>query len=269
LCYENLRYQVESSAWTVLETFKGHELVDNNIIFPISTTITKNGGFLLTISEEESLKHEKFITNVYYEPADTIISSSGEKCVVSIIDQWFIDYTSNKLKETIKNHIAQGLSDCNIVRDRLLLTSEWITEWPCSRSIGLGTDLLNTEYIIDSLSDSTIHMAYYAIAHQVETIPLTIIQNDYNEIYDYIFGFSKNFTKNNCKLDSPKNEFEYWYPVDIRVSGKDLITNHLTMPLYNHLMIWNKQEILPQKYSVNGHLMLNGKKKSVRVKAIL
>lgn len=35
-----------------------------------------------------------------------------------------------------------------------------------------------------------------------------------------------------------RNEFEYWYPMDLRVSGKDLIPNHLTMSLYNHAAIW-------------------------------
>lgn len=37
-----------------------------------------------------------------------------------------------------------------------------------------------------------------------------------------------------------RNEFEYWYPVDLRVSGKDLITNHLVFFLYNHCAIWKE-----------------------------
>ena len=35
-----------------------------------------------------------------------------------------------------------------------------------------------------------------------------------------------------------RSEFQYWYPMDLRVSGKDLIGNHLTMCLYNHAAIW-------------------------------
>lgn len=30
----------------------------------------------------------------------------------------------------------------------------------------------------------------------------------------------------------------YWYGVDLRCSGKDLIPNHLTMSLYNHAAVW-------------------------------
>ena len=39
-------------------------------------------------------------------------------------------------------------------------------------------------------------------------------------------------------LAKMRREFEYWYPMDLRVSGKDLIGNHLMMSLYNHAAIW-------------------------------
>jgi leucyl-tRNA synthetase len=29
---------------------------------------------------------------VYYEPEKTIISRSGDECVVALCDQWFVDY---------------------------------------------------------------------------------------------------------------------------------------------------------------------------------
>jgi leucyl-tRNA synthetase len=32
-----------------------------------------------------------------------------------------------------------------------------------------------------------------------------------------------------------RRSFEYFYPLDLRVSGKDLIPNHLTFCLYNHI----------------------------------
>ncbi len=36
------------------------------------------------------------------------------------------------------------------------------------------------------------------------------------------------------KLLKLQKEFNYWYPLDLRCSGKDLIKNHLTMSLFNH-----------------------------------
>jgi len=40
------------------------------------------------------------------------------------------------------------------------------------------------------------------------------------------------------KLDIMRKEFLYWYPMDLRCSGKDLIKNHLIMALFNHAAVW-------------------------------
>lgn len=49
----------------------------------------------------------------------------------------------------------------------------WLREWACSRSYGLGTFLPWTKdsehpVLIESLSDSTVYMAYYTIAHLLQ-----------------------------------------------------------------------------------------------------
>lgn len=45
-------------------------------------------------------------------------------------------------------------------------TLGWLNQWACSRSFGLGTKLpWDPEFLIESLSDSTIYMAYYTVAH--------------------------------------------------------------------------------------------------------
>ena len=42
----------------------------------------------------------------------------------------------------------------------------WLHEWACSRSFGLGSRVpWDPIYLIESLSDSTIYMAYYTVAH--------------------------------------------------------------------------------------------------------
>lgn len=55
-----------------------------------------------------------------------------------------------------------------------------------------------------------------------------------------------------------KREFDFWYPFDLRVSGKDLIQNHLTFCLYNHTAVWaDKPEMWPLGLRCNGHVMIN------------
>lgn len=63
------------------------------------------------------------------------------------------------------------------------------------------------------------------------------------------------------KLSKIRAEFEYWYPIDMRVSGKDLIQNHLSYYLFNHVAIWkNRPERWPVSVRANGHLLLNNEK---------
>ena len=42
-------------------------------------------------------------------------------------------------------------------------------------------------------------------------------------------------------LERMRNEFQYFYPLDLRCSGKDLINNHLTFFLYNHTAIFPRE----------------------------
>lgn len=84
------------------------------------------------------------------------------------------------------------------------------------------------------------------------------------EVWDYIFFKDAKFPKTNIKkeaLNHMRREFQYWYPVDLRVSGKDLVQNHLTFFIYNHTAIWPKEpESWPKGIRANGHLLLNSAK---------
>ena len=49
-------------------------------------------------------------------------------------------------------------------------TLDWLHGHACSRSYGLGTKLpWDPQYLIESLSDSTIYMAYYTVAHLLQS----------------------------------------------------------------------------------------------------
>lgn len=63
------------------------------------------------------------------------------------------------------------------------------------------------------------------------------------------------------KADLMKHSFSYFYPFDIRSSGKDLIPNHLTFCIYNHAALFPDTQ-WPRSMRTNGHLMLNGQKMS-------
>ena len=203
---------------------------------------------------------------IYFEPSELVVSRAGDKCVVAETDQWYITYGHADTTSSVNDHINNTLNTYdNISHDILREASNWLNEWPCSRQVGLGTVLpVDERFVIDSLSDSTIYMAYYTISHLIEKIPINLISK---ELWSYIF-LSHQMPQNiiDSSYMSPvlqmNKEFNYWYPLDIRISGKDLLRNHLVMALYNHIMVWNSPKMCPISYSTNGHLMLNGKKMS-------
>ena len=109
----------------------------------------------------------------YREPEKQIISRAGDECVVAVCDQWYLDYGEPewraKAEECLKN--MECYSDD--VRNNFERTLNWLKEHACSRTYGLGTRLpWDESWLIESLSDSTIYMAYYTVAHilQGETI---------------------------------------------------------------------------------------------------
>ena len=48
-------------------------------------------------------------------------------------------------------------------------TLGWLNKWACARTYGLGTKLpWDHTFMVESLSDSTIYMSYYTIAHLLQ-----------------------------------------------------------------------------------------------------
>ena len=151
----------------------------------------------------------------------------------------------------------------------------WLANWACSRSYGLGTRLPWDESVmVESLSDSTIYTSYYSFAHLLhkdmfgkEVGPLGVKPEQMtDDVWDYILGRQdrgdlpqSDIPKEN--LQTLRRHFDYWYPLDMRGSGKDLIQNHLTFNLYVHTALFPKEN-RPRSFRVNGHLMLNGEKMS-------
>jgi leucyl-tRNA synthetase len=110
-------------------------------------------------------------------------------------------------------------------------------------------------------------MAYYTISHHFNAGRITV-DNAGNSFFSYIFrseGDPSTVAKENGiseeLLETLKEEFEYWYPMDIRLSGKDLVMNHLTFCLFQHAAIF-RPEHQPQAMSVNGFLAVQGQKMS-------
>jgi leucyl-tRNA synthetase len=218
---------------------------------------------------------------LYFEPESKVVSRTNDECVVASTDQWYLAYGEESWTEAVRKHVLDSSRFNAYGPDplsRYEYTIGWLKEWACTRQFGLGTFLpWDPVWVIESLSDSTIYMAYYTIANtlqgpdnlrgdkskspgQIDPSDLTV------EVFDYIFR--NGALPEGCPipvetLDKMRSEFRYWYPMNLRVSGKDLIPNHLTMALYNHAAVWEDEpELWPQGFYCNGHVLVDAEKMS-------
>ena len=193
----------------------------------------------------------------------------GTECVVKLLsNQWFLDYSNKDWKQ--KAHSCfEGMNILpNEIRSEFDKVLDWLRERACARQHGLGTKIpWDKEWLVESLADSVIYMAFYIISKYVNKKEIN--GNDLtDEFFDYIFYGEKdsgeiankiNITKE--KLEEIRNEFLYFYPVDSRHSGRDLVPNHLTFFVLNHVALFPEKN-WPQEIVVNGSVLMAGKKMS-------
>ncbi|BGP18709.1 hypothetical protein JCM10213_009187 [Rhodosporidiobolus nylandii] len=211
---------------------------------------------------------------VYSEPENPVMSRSADVCVVALCDQWYLDYGEAgwlKKAELLLSRMETYQSE---TRNGFEKTLAWLRQWACARSYGLGSKLpWDPQFLVESLSDSTIYMAYYTIAHLLHGPPIDgsvvgplgiTAEQMTDEMWEYIYAngpYPDHAPVSLEKLNRLKAEFSYFYPMDIRSSGKDLIPNHLTFCIYVHAALFG-EEHWPRSMRANGHLMLNGEKMS-------
>ena len=190
----------------------------------------------------------------------------GTECVVKILsNQWFLNYSDKSWKEKANKCLdSMSILPPEIVNEFHYVVG-WLRERACARQHGLGTKIpWDKDWIVESLSDSVIYMAFYTIARFVKDG--TIIPEDLTKkFFDYVFlgkGDAANISGISPeKVEAIRQEFDYFYPVDSRHSGRDLVPNHLTFFVLNHVAIFPEYN-WPQQIVVNGSVLMDGKKMS-------
>ncbi len=238
--------------------------------------ITQAGGQYsgLKVSDAKNQVKKDLIArklgDIFYEIMNQpVMCRCDTKCMVNILkNQWFIDYGNPEWKKT-----AHKLVDSmKILPEEARLdyhnTIEWLHERACARKRGLGTRLpFDPEWMIESLSDSTIYMAYYTVSRHINEHKIQAKQL-IPEFWDFIFlgkGNSEDLADetgiDEKLIKKMKAEFEYWYPLDSRHSATDLIYNHLTFFIMNHVAIF-PEKLWPKQIVTNGFVMYEGQKMS-------
>ncbi|MBI2184140.1 MAG: leucine--tRNA ligase [Thaumarchaeota archaeon] len=198
-----------------------------------------------------------------------VVCRCGAECVVKIFEnQWFINYGDKEWKRLAEECLKDMSLLPEDIRSEFEYTIGWLKEKACARKSGLGTPVpWEKTWIIESLSDSTIYMAYYVLAKSINKHKMFVSQLT-EAFFDYVLlgkgDPTQVATSSRTDLDileEIRQEFAYFYPLDSRHSGRDLVPNHLTFFIFNHSAIFPKEN-WPRQIVVNGSVLMDGKKMS-------
>lgn len=214
----------------------------------------------------EKLLNENIADKLYEFAEKPVICRCGAKCVVKELhDQWFVKYSDKEWTQKAYDCLEQLDVVPNEIRSNFEYYLDWLEDWACSRRLGLGTHMpWDEKWLIEPLTDSTIYMAYYTIAKYMKDINA----EDLNDAF-----FNKVFLDKDGANDGSVNkipeditekiqkEFQYWYPLNWRLSAKDLVGNHLSFHMFHHAAIF-PQKYWPKGITVFGMGLLEGQKMS-------
>jgi len=212
---------------------------------------------------------EKKIAETMYDLPQKVICKCLTECIVKVLkEQWFLKYSDPEWKAKTKTALRKTTISPETAYSWFQSTIDWLKDWPCARKSGLGTRLpWNKDWIVETLSDSTIYMAFYTVNKHIKQHDIAP-ENLGPEVFEYIFYNKGNLETVARKsmidkevLQSMQNEFMYWYPVDMRNSAKELIPNHLTFFLFHHVALFPEKH-WPKIIAANGMLKIEGRKMS-------
>jgi len=205
------------------------------------------------------------IADVFYETSRKAVTRGGGKVIVAVLqDQWFIDYTPQWWKDEGHKLVDNMLFYPEKYKTYMQDIIDWLAFRPCARKRGLGTQFpFEKEWIIESLSDSTIYMAIYTIAHLLRHVPVDALEEQF---FDYVFlgiGNAEDVAKalhlDVDVLKRLKEEFEYWYPNDQRHTAPPHLSNHLVFFLMHHAAIFPERH-WPKAITLNELMIREGHK---------
>ncbi len=206
----------------------------------------------------------------YFTLPTPVYCRCGARTHVKIVEnQWFLRYSDPHWKEKAHRCINRMRFLPEEIRENFHEIVDWYNDWACTHQRELGTPLpWDPEWVLESLSDSTIYMAYYTISKYLqhpEKYGISWEKLD-RAFFDYVFlgkGDSSHVSEttgiSEDVLEEMRREFQYWYPVDLRVSGKDLMQNHLVFFIFHHTAIFPEDK-WPRGIGINGWIMVGGEK---------
>ncbi len=195
-------------------------------------------------------KYPKFFEHMY-ELSEEVICRCGKKVVVvQVPDQWFIKYSDRELTEKTKQHVKSMFIKPDRYKEELPGVLDWFKDRAAVRKGSwLGTKFpFDREWIIEPIADSTLYPSYYIVSKYFNEGALKTEQMT-EDFFDFVFLGKGEISKVSKSTGIPQDllrkireDFKYWYPLDINLGGKEHKTVHFPVFLMNHVAILDREK---------------------------
>jgi leucyl-tRNA synthetase, archaeal and cytosolic family len=207
--------------------------------------------------------------DVFFDLTEEVVCRCGQPVRVKRIDdQWFINYGNEDLTKKTSEHCRSMDINPSEYYENVHGVLEWFRERACVRQGNwLGTKFpFDDKWIVEAISDSTLYPLYYIISIYANEGLITP-ENMTEEFFDHVIlgkgdigTVSKSTDISTELLEKIRKDILYWYPLDLNLGGKEHMTVHFPVFLFNH------QAILPENMQPKGLIVnwyITGKKSKI------
>jgi leucyl-tRNA synthetase len=184
-----------------------------------------------------------------------VICRNGHQVVIrKVNDQWFLRYSDPEWKSRALESARTLVTWPPEYAHELPGIIEWFADRPCARKgPWLGTPFpLDPSWTLEPIADSTFYMAYYIVRRFVSTGRVAPEQLS-DAFFDFVFrGVGTGEPSMSAEVQSAvREEFLYWYPLDINMGGHEHKSVHYPVFVYTHARLV-APELQPRGIFVNG-----------------
>ena len=183
--------------------------------------------------------------------SEEVVCRCGTRVVIRKVEnQWFIRYSDPEIKRKAHECARSMNIKPDEYKENIHKVIDWYQDRACTRQgKWLGTRFpFDKSWIIEPISDSTLYPLTYIFSKYVNEGKIKAEQLK-PEFFDFIYLGKGDPMEVSEKtgiplevLEEVKRDYEYWYPLDLNCGGKEHMTVHFPVFIFNHVAVLPREK---------------------------
>ncbi len=191
-----------------------------------------------TIAADLRARHGGFELQEFSKP---VVCRNGHRVVIRRVpNQWFLHYADPAWKAATHRRVDRLATFPPEYRSELHAIVDWFADRPCTRrGRWLGTPFpFEPGWVVEPIADSTFYMASFVVRRFVRDGRLRT-EDLTPAFFDRVFrGNGPGEPRVADALQAEiRREFQYWYPLDLNIGGKEHKRVHFPVFLFTHAVL--------------------------------